>query len=1705
MAPTTLVELWEERVAKCPNSIAVIAGTRRATYAEVDRFASDLAVELRSRGVGPESLVGVCLGRSVDMVVALLGVLKAGGAYLPLDPGYPVDRLRRMRADADLRLVVCDSARRSRAQDVASDESGGTGGVELLVIDDLVTSGGPSPVAADARPQHPGDARPQHPGGVRPEHPGDARPEHPGDVRPEHLAYVIYTSGSTGRPKGVAVGHAAITSFLRSMAQRPGLTAEDRVLALTPLSFDISALELFLPLTVGATVVMAPQDANTDPELLAATIEESGVTVVQATPTTWRMLLASGWKGSGDLSLLCGGELLDPQLAGDLLASDATLWNLYGPTETTVWSTAALIERSDSRITVGQPAANTRVHVVDESCRQVAAGVIGELWIGGEGLARGYLNRPALTAERFVADPFGGGGDRLYRTGDLARWAADGSLEILGRNDQQVKVRGFRIELGEIEACLRGHPLIADALVVVDREAAGGDRLIAHVVAAGGHLAPDWPEQVRAHLAERLPAYMVPYGYILLDALPRTPAGKADRNALPSVGAELIRTAGRAVSPADGDVPVLPEAHVISEVWGQVLGVDDVSPHDDFFALGGQSLSAVRAVVRLREALGVPVDVRTVFLHPTPATLAGALAKAGPGQDDPIQPGADPVLSFGQERIWIFEQLHSGVPAYNLPVALSFPDGRVEQRVLEDCLSEIVRRHEALRTVLVTAEGRARPEVREAAPVAVGVIELAEDALERVLTERVRVPFALDQAPLLRADLLRTPDRDIVLLTIHHIASDGGSVDLLVRELGSLYADLSRGVEPSLAPLPVRYADFAQWQRDRLRGEELDRLVDYWREQLAGVPALELPTARPRPAVASHRGERELFRVPAELADRLRDLCRAEGVTLFMGLLAPLQVLLGRYADESDVAVGTLVGGRTRPETSDVVGYFVNTVVLRTDLSRDPSWVELLGRAREVALAGYAHQELPFETLVEQLSPERDLSRNPLFQVLFAMHEAAPSDYLTEVFDRRALEGGLGTARFDLAFDVTDHAPEQGDLTVSLEFATDLFDRPFVQRLAGHLLRVLEQMVERPGARLSELEMLAPHELSALTGGDNADPLPEPSTLVRMWDSQVRETPDAVCVVADAVSLSFVEVDRRASALARVLRSKGVGPEALVGVCLDRSAELVVALLGVLKAGGAYVPLDPGYPADRLRYLVSDSGVRLVVTDAAHSDSPLFGAGTGVEAVPVDSGQTPASDPSQAQAETSTEGTTGTVAEEPQPHHLAYVIYTSGSTGKPKGVAITHANITSFLEWNQRVCHLGGRDRALLNHSVAFDNSVWEIFQCLVSGAQLHLASATAAYDPEEFLRQLADRSITTLNATPSQIRILLESSEDVGAGLASVRLIFTGAEAVPHDVARRVLAAAADGCQVFNEYGPTEATVTSAACQITEELLDRHAHRPSVPFGRATDNARLYVLDPRLRPVAPGCRGLLYVGGPAVGRGYLGKPAKTAETYLPDPFAEEPGARMYATGDVVQLLPDGNLIFLGRNDHQVKLRGFRIELGEIESALRTHHTVSDCVVAVQRTSTGVEQLAAYLIPQEEPGGQAWPVEPAQLREHLADELPPYMLPQSYTVIDEIPLTPNGKVNRDALPAPLPVQAAATTDAPATAEQKLVAEAWRECLGIEGELGLDANFFEVGGNSLAVTAVAARLTEGVGRRVSPVLVFRHPTVAGLAEALGETT
>ncbi|MFJ7781024.1 amino acid adenylation domain-containing protein [Streptomyces yangpuensis] len=1671
----TLVELWERRVGLSPDGVAVVAGSERVSFAELDERAERLAGVLRSRGVGPESLVGVCLGRSADLVVGLLGVLKAGGAYVPLDPAYPVDRLRYMVADSRIRLVV------------TSDELVGLPlfgpDVEPVVIDRL-----------DASAPEPAAERVAYGAG------------------PQNLAYVIYTSGSTGRPKGVAIRHEGIANNLLDLNERFHIGPADRMLALSALSFDMSVYELIGTLLAGAGVVIPEAGAEQDPARWLDLVAEHSVTVWHSVPARVDLLLdelerAPAGTAAGIRLVLSGGDRMTvplPARVWKVLGDHVTVANIGGVTEASIYSNHHDVTLEDTRgagIPYGKAMADQALYVVDDAGRRLPPGTPGELWVGGLGLARGYAGRPGLTAQRFVADPFGGPGARAYRTGDLARMLQDGAtVELLGRADHQVKIRGFRIELGEIEAALRSHPLVHDCIVAVREEGTSVEQLAAYVVTSGPAPA-DLPAQLREHLGRRLPSHMVPQGYAVLDAFPLTVNGKIDRKVLRDHEVERPRGTGAAGSGPQGEAPASAQEELILGVWCELLGVERMSRHDDFFELGGQSLLAVKSVSRLREALGVPIELRAIFESPTAAGLGRSLGTGGSVPEvkqtiPPLAPGAEPVMSFGQQRLWIFEQLGTGVPAYNVPVALSFDTRRLDAAALERCVTEILHRHQVLRTAIVVDRGQARPVVKPVPEVRIPVIEVSDEELDAVITKEVRTPFGFEDGRLLRGVVLRTGRRDVFLMTLHHIACDGQSIDILMRQLGVLYNDATSGRRFSLPADELQYADFAAWQRTRTSGEVLESQLAYWRERLAGLPGLELALDRARPAIAGFVGERVLFRLPEHLTTAVRTLCREQGVTPFMGLLAAFQALLARYAGQTDVTVGTLAGGRTRPETEDLVGYFVNTLVLRTDLSGNPTWAELLKRVREVALGAFAHQDVPFERIVEELQPPRDLSRNPLFQVLFALHEPETGSRVTEALSRRYLEGTQGASRFDLAVDITDLRAE---FEVSIEFSTELFHRSTVERLGRHLVRALEEMTADPASRLSAWDVLSPAEVHEQVEQWNAPALPasgEPSpsaavTLVELWERRVGLSPDGVAVVAGSERVSFAELDERAERLAGVLRSRGVGPESLVGVCLGRSADLVVGLLGVLKAGGAYVPLDPAYPVDRLRYMVADSRIRLIVTESAQAGLSVFGHD--VTAVLIDRPEAESAPAGSLPAEPEP---VGYVPPAPGPRNLAYVIYTSGSTGRPKGVTISHANIVSFLEWNQRTCRLTPQDRALLNHPVAFDNSVWEIFQCLLYGAELHLVDAETAYDPELFLHELEQRGITTLNATPSQMRILLDSVPDAPRSLASLRLLFTGAEAVPHSVAHRILAAVPSDCSVFNEYGPTEATVTSAVCRIDDELLGLHADRPSVPFGRPTDNARLYVLDAYLKPVPPGCRGILYVGGPAVGRGYLNQPGKTATVYLADPFASTPGERMYATGDVVQHAPDGNLVFLGRADHQVKVRGFRIELGEIESALRTHPLVGECAVSVRQDGPAGDLLVAYVVP-----GASVPDDlAAQLRAHLADELPTYMLPQLYTVIESIPLTPNGKVDRDALPKPRPTGSRAAGRAPDSAMEKLVARAWCECLGLE-EVALDDNFFDVGGNSLAVTAVTLRVGAELGRRVPTVTMFRHPTVAGLAASL----
>ncbi|MEU7861241.1 non-ribosomal peptide synthase/polyketide synthase [Nonomuraea sp. NPDC049141] len=1601
--PASFGGVHELVAAGRPDAVAVTCGDASLTYAELDEQAGRLAARLRELGVGRETTVGLCLRRGLKMVVAMLAVWRAGGAYLPLDPDFPADRLRYMLADSGAAVLVGERA--------TAEELAGPVPATIWLDDDVPT--GPAGQARAAAFSC--------------------------SAEPAQAAYVIYTSGSTGRPKGVVVSHENLANFLVTMADRPGLAETDVLLAVTTFGFDIAALELFLPLVTGARLVIANAEVARSPEALAELVERSGATVMQATPATWRMLVDDGWRGAAGLRALCGGEALPAELAGAVLERTAELWNLYGPTETTVWSARQEIVAGDD-VTLGHPIANTTLHVLDARLDPVPAGVPGELYIGGDGVARGYHARAALTAERFVADPVSRDGSRLYRTGDLVRRRADGRLDFLGRTDHQVKLRGFRIEPGEIESALAAHPALAAAVVVV-RGTGGDERLVGYLVPAEGGRGIPAPAELREHLRTTLPDYMVPAVYVELAGLPRTPNGKLDRAALPEPNP-------RHLDPAAGyTAPRTTAEEVVAGVWAQVLDLGPVGVTSNFFELGGHSLAAVQVISRLRAAFDCELSLALLFDHPTVRELAVAVEAATSGT---VVPPIVPVdreevlpLSFAQQRLWFLDQLDPGSPEYNVPIS-SRLRGPLDVGALSRALESIVARHEVFRTRLVAKDGLARQIVDPPGPLALPVTDLSSEAdpLGRA-TELVAVDaatsFDLAGDPLLRARLFRLADDDHVLsLVTHHVVFDDWSVTLFRRELTTLYVAYRDGLPSPLTPLGVQYADFAHWQRAWLTSDVLGGQLDYWRERLAGAPTLELPTDRPRPTVRSSAGGFLSFRVPEQVTAGLRGAAQTSGATMFMTLLGALTVLLGRYAEEEDVVIGTPIANRGRSETESLIGCFINTLALRLDLSGDPTFTGLLDRVRATALAAYTHQDLPFEQLVDELQPERDRSKHPLFQVLIThgrVGAGADPDMAGVVTE--GLELPTMSAKFDLTVAFTEG---DADLSCILSYSTDLFDHATIERMAGHLLVLLETVAGDPARLVSELSLTTEAERERLTGWDEPTPLPG-ETLTELLTAVAIAQPDAPAVSMGARTLTYAELEIGSNRLAHHLHDLGVQAETVVGLRLPRDPDMIVAILAVLKAGGTYLPIDPDYPDDRITHMISDSRAALVLDTVATPDH-LPGTPPAITI---------------------------------HPDQAAYLIYTSGSTGLPKGVVVSHRNLANSIHFERDGLGITPADVTLQLVSFSFDVAMSEILAPLVGGAHIVIADASTRQSPADLRRLLLDRSITIAHIPPTVLHHL-------DPALPSLRVLLTGGEACPPDLAR----AWAAGRRFINAYGPTETTIS--ATQAGDPGTDT-----ALPIGAAVANTRLQVLDRKLRPVPVGMPGELYIGGLGVARGYHGRGALTAERFVADPFAAD-GSRLYRTGDRVRRRPDGQLDFLGRTDQQVKVRGHRIEPAEIEHTL-TRHPAVEAATVIALHDSGQARLVAYLVPADQSAGAP---STSELRVHLGASHPDYMIPSAFVELAALPLTPNGKVDRAALPAPDASRPELVSRfvAPRTSMEEALAGIWADVLGLD-RVGVEDNFFELGGDSIISIQTVAR-ARTAGLYFTPAQLFEHQTVAALA-------
>ncbi|WP_410592315.1 non-ribosomal peptide synthase/polyketide synthase [Amycolatopsis sp. lyj-23] len=1608
--PATVPALFAEQVQRRPDDPAVLAGDRTLTYTELDERANHLAGRLAELGVGVEDRIGLLLEPSVEHVVAELAVLKAGAAYVPLDTRAPHERLRAVLAEAGVSVVVAGDTWVPTAEAVHS---------------------GPVRTVGEQR----------------------ARTAPEPSVRPENLAYVIYTSGSTGVPKGVAVRHRDITALAQDGRFAGG--AHTRVLAHSPLAFDASTYELWVPLLNGGATVL-PDGPDLTVELLRRAVSSHDVTAAWLTAGLFRLLAQDAPDGLRGLrEVWTGGDVVPPAVVRAVQAACPGLVVVdgYGPTETTTFATSYRItgEHVPEPVPIGRPLDGMRAYVLDAELRPLPAGAPGELCLAGAGLARGYLGRPGLTAERFVPDPFGAPGERMYRTGDVVRRGPGGELEFLGRSDDQVKLRGFRIELAEVEAVLAAHPALAQAVATVHTDSAGTRRLIAHVVPAPGRTAD--PAELRAHAAAALPEYMVPAVVLVLAELPLNRNGKVDRRALPAPDGPLAAQRPYVE-------PATPTQRAVAGIWQRLLGVDRVGATDNFFELGGDSILSIRLVSRLLAECGVSLSPRAVFAHPTVSRLAAAIETVGATAQDPIpavpRDGELP-QSFAQQRLWFLDEFEPGSTEYVTSSAVRLR-GALDVDALAAAFTALVARHEPLRTTFGSADGHGVQIVHPPSPVPLPVVDAREEDLADILRADGEQPFDLTGGPLLRVKLIRlAPQEHVLTVAVHHIVTDGWSNGLIAEEVGACYAAALRGEPADLPPLPVQYADFAAWQRGRLAERVLAGQTEYWTERLRDLTPLELPTDRPRPPVRTTRGATRELVVPAAVTARLEQVSRQRETTLFTTLVAACQVLLGRWAGQDDVAVGTVTSGRERPELEGLVGFFVNTLVLRSHVRPDTAFTAFLDEVAGGVRAAFDHQDLPFDRVVDAVQPGRDPSRTPLFQVMVVLQNSPREPAKLPGLETEELPQPATAANFDLTL---EFQPDGEVLRAALTYNTDLFDAATIDRLAAHLGVLLAGVADDPDRPLARLPLIgaAERELVLGTWNDTARPVP-PQTLPELIADRARRTPDAPAVIGGE-TLTYAELDARASRLARVLAGRGIGPERIVALALPRSVEIVVAQLAVLKAGGAFVPVDPTYPIERITFMLADARPALVLT-LPELAPPVP---EGVEVLTLD-------DPRLFEGEPA-------APVEVRPEHPAYVIYTSGSTGCPKGVVVTHAGLASFAAAEAEHLQVTGNDRVLAYSSPSFDASILELCLALPSGAAL------VVVPPEPLLGEplaefLAAHRISHTLIPPAALATV------PAVDLPDLRTLVVGGDACTPELVDRW----APGRRMINAYGPTESTIVAT-------WSDPLVPGTPPPIGRPIPNTRVYVLDAALQPVPVGVAGELYVAGPSLARGYLDRPGLTADRFTANPFGA-PGERMYRTGDVVRWTAAGQLEFTGRADDQVKVRGFRIELGEVEAALTRHPGVAAAVAAVQQDSSGHKRLVACFVA----GSGTDPVGAGELREFLARSLPGHLVPSALLELPALPLGPSGKVDRRALPVVAAAAEPATRHVePVTPAERVLCEIWAQVLGLD-RVGTADNFFELGGDSILSMQVVSRARQA-GLQLSTKDIFLHQTVAALAPQAG---
>ena len=1645
--------LFEVQAQQTPDRVAAALGDEQLTYYELDRRANQLARYLRQHGIGPDMPVGLYFERSLEMLISLLAIFKAGGAYLPLDPAYPRERISFMLEDSQVTLILTSTPLQATLPETVQSS--------CLCIDrdwSMIAQMSPEPLSAI--------------------------------TSASHLAYILYTSGSTGVPKGVLVEHRSVINLFFGLAQAiyTHLPAAPLRISLNgSLSFDTSVKQL-VQLLAGHTLYLVPELIRLDGESLRQYLDQYNIQIFDCTPSQLRLLLdqyASRESTLMPAALLVGGEAIDENLWNRLAAlKDCQVYNLYGPAECTVDAAVWRIQPRSTVPTIGCPIRNVALYILGAQQKPVSEGEIGEIHIAGAGLTRGYLRQPELTAQVFLPDPFSAEpGARLYKTGDLGRLLPDGTIEFVGRADHQVKVRGFRIELEEIEKVLVKHEAVQDCAVVAHTYGNGEVRLIGYIVPVRF---PDLVlSELRQFLQARLPEYMLPAPIIVLEQLPLSPNGKLDRQALPAP--DLTRP--------ELDTPFIPPVTPMEEmlagIWTDVLGIQHIGRNDNFFELGGHSLLVTQTISRIRQAFQVEIPLNYLFEAPTIADLAQMITRASTDEQETTLYAIQPVsrdqllpLTFAQERVWFMHQLYPESRAYYFRTILRL-HGRVDVGLLEQTFSEIVRRHEIFRTTFHEVDGRPVQRIHDPWPVSVPYVDLrsfSAEALEEQEQQWIRREFArmfdLEQLPLARWVLLHTQEHEYTLIqTEHHLVHDGWSFNVLLREFKELYQAFSQGQTSPLPELSVQFADFAYWQREWLHSEEASRQLAYWQQKLAGSqPMLPLPMDRPRPAVQSFQGRLRRVELSPDLARELRALSRREGVTLFMLMLAAFKTLLYRYTHQEDILVGSGIANRRWRETEELIGMVINTVALRTDFSGALTFKEVLQRVRKTTLEAYANQDLPFEEVVRALQPGRHLSSNPLVQVMFGFHDAPLPDLRLPDFSVEVLDLlDNGSAKFDLAVIVIPRAeqsigthtgPKNEGITLIWEYNTDLFNADTIERLLGHFHTLLTGIVACPDQHPGRLPLLtAPEQQQLLVEWNRTQSsYPNDKCIHQLFEAAVRRYPDAIALVSGEQQVTYAELNRRANQVAHYLLEQHVGVEDMVGVCVERH-DFLLCILAILKVGACYVPLEPAFPQERLAYLLEDTGIHLIL---AHRELAACLPEKRAQTIYVNEMYATFSEYAQ---------------DNPQvpvfAQNAAYVMYTSGSTGQPKGIVCPHQAVVRLV-MNTPYLPFSAEQTFLQLAPVSFDASTLEIWGALLHGARLVLFP-NAVPSLDELGEMLQQQQVTVLWLTTGLFHQMVDMQL---AALTPVRYLITGGDVVSPLHVKKVMDAL-PLTQVSNGYGPTEGTTFTSCYPVQSAEAIQHG----VPIGRPIANTQVYVLDQWKQPVPIGVVGELYVGGDGLARGYMKRPELTAASFLPDPWSSAPGARLYKSGDLVRYRADGVIEFIGRADTQVKLRGFRIELSEIETVLLQAPGVQQCAVIVHANAQGDKHLVAYVVVD-----QPEQMQPQRLRAYLEERLPPYMVPAFFIPIDAIPLTATAKIDRRALDKAFRSADTREIAQPVSPIEVALAHIWKQVLSRE-DIGVQDDFFALGGHSLSLMRLQARLRDHFQVKLPLQTLFVNTTIA----------